>query len=141
MISWTLSNLQSGWHSVFAWHELEVKNLGSIRFLVRGDGFRMPSNVIVLPSSFLVISRIHVLFEVENSLMDNPGTLVCIFRWFLQILNDFLIYFLTKLDFRYFLFCLFSKLGSKIKPISISTMIFVNFISFSLQKRNFRDKL
>ena len=51
--------------------------MGSISFLVRGEAFLSPSNVMVFPSSFFMISRMHRDREVDNNL-DDTDTLLSI---------------------------------------------------------------
>ena len=80
--------------------------MGSISFLVRGEAFLSPSNVMVFPSSFLMISRMHRDREVDNNLDDTDTLLSIIFLstpLFLKLTAYFfskLFIFVFRFDFR-----------------------------------------
>ena len=71
--------------------------MGSISFLVRGEAFLSPSNVMVFPSSFFMISRMHRDREVDNNLDDTDTLLSIIFFLSTPLFLKLTAYFFSKL--------------------------------------------
>ena len=71
--------------------------MGSISFLVRGEAFLSPSNVMVFPSSFLMISRMHRDREVDNNLDDTDTLLSIISFLSTPLFLKLTAYFFSKL--------------------------------------------